>query len=189
VAADAADPLNAVLTRLGRSPDDPEAWRQLHDQIKPYVCRILARHMPQMPNAIEDGFQDVFVRLIHHCRFERVRDAAGFCSYLRRICRSVATDYDRRQGRKLKSHPLDDADAVGQQTQEPAPESAAIVEELLTQIFSGLQPPDRKLLRLLLKGHSQHQIELATGLRYQAVASRIHRLRTRILKYLQSKDL
>jgi RNA polymerase sigma factor (sigma-70 family) len=187
MATDAPDPLARTLARLALAPDDEEAWKQLYRLTWPYVRGIMAHRLGSLSGAVDDAGQEVYLRLVRHADFARVNSPEGFRHYLSKVCTSVANDYleraQRQWGHEVTGLPVDPADP------QAWPEHAGQLDELLSAICGQLTAQDRHLLRLLLRGYSLPRIAQALKLPYQTAASRLHRLRQNIRKYLGKADL
>lgn len=183
-------PLHALVARLASSPADEDAWRALYRQTWPFVFAVVYRRLRGAKALAEDASQEVFLRLVRACPFERLRDPDAFRRYVWRVADNVARTYARRiLARHAAEIPTPEAEIGARDVQRvDLVEEKLAAEELLRQVVGGIEPRDRELLRLVLAGHSLSEIAKATGVTYGSAAVRLHRLRQRLRKSLFSKE-
>lgn len=183
-------PLEAVLARLAHSRADEDAWRVLYRQMRPFVYAAIYRRVGSSREPAEDGCQEVFIRLVRSCPFERLLDSDAFRRYVWRVADNVARDQARRAARLNAvevSMPEVETSDLGIQS------SARIGEdldtrELLRHVVNIVGSADRKILWLTLQGKNLSEIAKSEGLSYSSAAVRLHRLRKRLRNLLFLKE-
>ncbi|MFO0967349.1 MAG: sigma-70 family RNA polymerase sigma factor [Gemmataceae bacterium] len=178
--ADDAEALKDVLERLARAPQEPAAWRELHRLTAPLVIGMLYRRLGDAAHS-EDAAQEVFLRLARYAPFKDLKAPETFRRYLWSVCRNTARDYWRRRLRDAQREvPLSEEPPTGA----GSPEEAAQLDESLEVICGRLDPTDRTLLLLVLRGTRLPEIASKLGLSYANAGVRLHRLRRRIQAFL-----
>jgi RNA polymerase sigma factor (sigma-70 family) len=172
-----------ALAVLAISRRNEEAWQTLHKQTWPFVRAIVYRRLGSVNGLAEDAAQEVFIRLIRSCPFSRLRNPDAFRGYVWRVSDNVARTYRRR----LLSHPelplSDERDEVADSIQSRGQQDVEL-EELMDQSWQRLSHSDRRLLRMLIYGHSIKEIAKEIGVSYGAAAIRIMRLRGKLYNSL-----
>lgn len=175
--------LEEILHRLAQARADEAAWSALYDRMWPYIFGILFRGLGGKSQAAEDLSQEVFLRLVRYGRFERLREAAEFRGYLRRIATNLAITHLKREVARQET----DAESV-QPTpagvgESADPSRAAEVRDSLDQALHELSRGDRELVELLAEGLTLSEIAQRLGIRYEAAGVRVHRLRRRLRRH------
>jgi RNA polymerase sigma factor (sigma-70 family) len=137
--------------------------------------------------AAEDVSQEVFVRLLRYCDFEKFQDANEFERYLSKVAEHAAIDYLSR-GRRL-IYGEESVEAAGERLfADATPDDVLRAQQLRHKILSELDLAQRNLAELLMRGYTTPEIALQCGWTYGAAAARIHRLRERLRNLLKDKD-
>lgn len=177
--------LDEALSRLARSRGDKAAWAILYKLLWPRVMAITFRILRGVREAAEDVSQDVFLRLLRYCDFQRIQDSDEFERYLHKVAEHAAFDY-LSQGRRL----IYDEGALEaraeQDVGELTPDEVLQGQELRHKILGNLTPSQRNLAELLMKGYTTPEIALACGWTYGSAGVRIHRLREALRNLLNN---
>lgn len=183
-------PLEALLAQLATTRADEEAWRALYRQMWPFVFAAVYRRLRGDGALAEDASQEVFIRLVRACPFERLRDPEAFRRYLWRVADNVARTYARQVvGRHAAEVLTSEAEASGMDVQRFSRTGEELdAQDLMRRVVGDLTPSDRELLRLVLEGHSLSELAEARGLTYGNAAVQLHRLRQRLRNSLFSKE-
>ncbi len=169
-----------ALAVLAVSRRDENAWATLYRQMWPFVRAVVYRRLGSVEGLADDAAQEVFARLLRSCPFSRLREPDAFRGYVWRISDNVARTYRRRL---ISRHELplpggeeqevaDSRQARGQQAIE--------LKELMQQAWRRLSFSDRRVLRMLVQGHSTKEIAREIGVSYGAAAIRLMRLRSKL---------
>jgi len=183
-------PLDTLLARLASSKTDEEAWRALYRRTWPFVFAVVYRRLGGTLTLAEDASQEVFIRLVRSCPFERLRHVDAFRRYVWRVADNVARTYVRRAiSRRAAEFSASEAEADSMDVQWFGHvEEELAAKNLLERVVADLAPGDRELLQLVLNGHNLPEIAKAIGLTYGNAAVRLHRLRQRLRKSLFLKE-
>ena len=144
-----------------------ETWLALDQRLRPFVARRVA-----IPADVDDGMQDVFVRL--HRGVGALRDEQRYGPWLFRVARSALSDHHRRARR----HPSAPAAAAPEL---PAPPEAEVdLNELLAAavrpVVATLPEPYREALTLTeLEGLTQREAAERLGISLPGMKSRVQR--------------
>lgn len=183
-------PLEALLARLASSRTDEGAWRELYRQTWPFVFAVVYRRLRGSRALAEEATQEVFIRLVHACPFERLRNPEAFRRYVWRVADNFARSYARRVlGRYRTEVSTSEAEAGAMEIRHiGCVEGEVVADDLLQRIVADLPSGERKLLQLVLEGRSLSEIAEAIGLTYGNAAVRIHRLRHRVRNLLFTRE-
>jgi RNA polymerase sigma factor (sigma-70 family) len=171
-----------ALAVLAVSRRNEKAWETLYKQMWPFVRAIAFRRLGSVNGLAEDAAQEVFIRLIRSCPFSRLRDPDAFRGYVWRVSDNVARTYRRRllsHQELSRSDEWEEADSIQSRGQQDVE-----LEELMEQSWQRLNFSERRLLRLLIYGHSIKEIAKEVGVSYGAAAIRIMRLRGKLYNSL-----
>jgi RNA polymerase sigma-70 factor (ECF subfamily) len=173
-----------ALSTLAVRRRDRDAWETVYRLMRPFVYSVVYRRLRGSADLAEDATQEVFLRLVRSFPFGRLREVDAFRGYVWRVANNVALTYQRR----ILAHPTTQLDTEFEETS-AAEDRVSMdwvgdveVKELLSEVWPELSTNDRKLLRMLLAGHSIGEIGRAFGLAYGAAALRVWRLRVRLRK-------
>jgi RNA polymerase sigma-70 factor (ECF subfamily) len=142
--------------------------------VRRYSRRVsgLVRRIVPLHHAVEDVVQVVFIKMVR--RLGSLREPAVFEQWLFALARNAALDFIRRR-RCQPTLVFDDLETVA------APDASALaVEEIMAALdraLKHLSPRDRKLVRLIVEGHSYRVAAEREGLSVGAVKVRLHRVR------------
>lgn len=182
--------LEAVLVRLAQSRTDEDAWRVLYRQTWPFVYAAVYRRLRGSRALAEDASQEVFIRLVRACPFERLLDPDAFRRYVWRVADNVARDQARHAAHRYAievSLPEVETSGMGIQNSARIDENLD-ARDLLRHIVNKVVPADRQMLRLTLQGKTLSEIAKSEGLTYRNAAVRLHRLRQRLRNFLFLKE-
>ena len=140
-----------------------------------YSRRISAfvRPILSQPSAVEDIVQGVFIRMFRRLRL--LRDPRTFESWLFTLARNASLDYLRRA--RCRPKLIWDEDCIATT---PDLDSTAVTREIteaLELALLRLRPKDRKIVTLVVQGHSYSEIAESEGLSVGAVKLRLNRVR------------
>jgi RNA polymerase sigma factor (sigma-70 family) len=175
--------LSDALTKLAANRRDKDAWETVYRQMRPFVYGVVYRRLRGDQALAEDATQEVFLRLVRSFPFSRLRDVDAFRGYVWRVGDNVALTYRRR----IMAHPTTSLE----HSRMDAPDELAIgddptgdieMKEILNQVWQGLGAEERRLLRLLLAGHSIREVASALRISYTAAGVRVWRLRMKLRK-------
>ena len=181
--------LSDLITRLAQNQDDADAWKLLYRQMWPFVMAVNYRMLRGVHDLAEDASQEVFMRLVMYRNEKIFKDSKTFRAYVRAMCVNVCRDQVKRilkNGEHLQSELYDDL-AEQTESKQSSPEQDAEADQLLAKILGQLPEDEQKFVEFLIEGYKLPEIAKATGLTYSNAAVRLHRLRDKIRKYLESK--
>jgi RNA polymerase sigma-70 factor (ECF subfamily) len=176
-----------VLASLAKNRQDDEAWKSLYKGMWPFIWTLVFRRLHGLKEAAEDASQEVFVRLLKSCPFDRLRDPEEFRAYTYTVAVNVSRNYMRLLRVELKNRSVGELDSV--QSTMDTPEGNAERNDLLREIFGQLDERDQQLLKLLIEGYSLGEIASQLGLSYRNAAVRVHRIRKRLQAHLDAMRL
>ena len=170
--------LEDILSRLEKSRDNEEAWSELYINMWPWVFSHIYRYLRGAGKSAEDASQDVFLRLLRYCKFQKVQDPLAFQAYLRTICKNVARNYlsETYKRSEIELH-LEEKNEIFFKEEE---ERMTAIERVL----NSLDEPEKQLIRLAIDGYSMQEIAQKTEWSYSNTAIRLYRLRKKIRNYL-----
>src|SRR5262249_47942887 len=150
----------------------------------PFVLAVLYRQLRGARDLAEDAAQEVFLRLVRYAPFENLQDASAFRAYLATVCRNVARTYLRQAlghgiAGKFGESP---ESGLPEPAEKSTPEAEVDLNDMLAHVLTRVDPPDRSLAELLLKGFTLPEIVQKTGMGYNLIAVRLHRLRKKLRK-------
>lgn len=179
--------LDVILGRLAASREDKEAWTLLYDQMWPLIFATTFRILRGHQDRAEDSSQDTFVRLIRYCDFRKLREPFDFRRYARTVAENVAYDY-LQEMQRVASGSKEYEDALQDRVFD-SPEQAALLRQVIQQIWDQLDAEERTLASFVAEGYPISEIAQRLGLSYSNAGVRIHRLRQRIRKYLEKQEI
>ncbi len=143
--------------------------------VRRYTRRItgFVRRMVFQPSAVEDVVQTVFIKMVR--RLGVLREPRVFENWLFALSRNTALDYIRRR-RCQPSLVNDDLHLLSV----PDTSSTQAVDEIMAALdraLARLSAKDRKLVTLIVQGHSYGVVAAREGLSVGAVKIRMHRVR------------
>lgn len=181
--------LAEALERLAVDPGDQGGWDKLYRVTWPFVRSVTHRFLRGATDLAEDVSQEVYLRVARYCTFQHMREPDDFRRYLFTIAMNVSRSFLRKHlgiDESLRDYATMLEAAKLQKYSEgwEQPE----LEELLDLILGSLDEQNRKIIHLLLSAHSISEISTETGLSYANTAVRIHRLRRKLLDYLNQHN-
>jgi RNA polymerase sigma factor (sigma-70 family) len=186
-----------ILRRLTVGPRDPEAWEDFFVRLWPYVLATAHRLLESSPQRMidaEDVAQETFIRFArfwHAGQGERPQTEGQLRALLSTMTRHQAGTArrlllrERRDARRDRPLPEDGSVA------DVRPLAQALVEfdDLLRRILAELAPEGRRLVPLLLAGHTEMEIAKLLGVSDRTVRRQLGVLRETIRKQLAAYDL
>lgn len=188
--------LKEAFAELADPAKREAAWRVLYRHLRPLVFATCFRVLRGDRHWAEDVTQETFFKVDQHFKLFsysplRFGGPAALRAYAHRVARTTAIDFLRRlHGRRVPhmEHPLDlEPEPVDARASSPGQRLEA--NESLGRLFAELDEAELELLSLVLDGHSQRDLPVLMGLSYQVVANRLHRLRDRLRKIRQERNL
>jgi RNA polymerase sigma-70 factor (ECF subfamily) len=165
-------------------PNARSAWRELEEQLRPFVARRLSESAD-----VDDVLQEIYLRI--QAGVGELRDADRFGPWVYRVARSALADHGRSRAR----HPLPvgaPAELEASAAQSDAPEDGdGIAEQGLAQnlaaFVAALPSPYREAITLTeLQGMSQKDAAEMLGISLSGMKSRVQRGREQIREMLQA---
>jgi len=185
------NPLRDLVARLASRPADENAGSELCRQMWPFVFGIVFRRLRGNAQAAEDVTQDVFLNLFRAKPFSKLQEPDLFRSYLARMAHNASSSYLRfvLGKNEIERTPEFREAVVTQLAENDSQLRTNDLTRLIQSIMPELEPKERELLRLVLEGLTTSEIADAMGMRYSNAGVRLHRLRNRLRKCLDSKEL
>lgn len=175
--------LREILLRLHEEPHSDDLWRALYAETRRFVFAVAYRVLGGESELAKDATQNVFMRLFQYCEFADFSEPSDFLGYLSTITRHVALDLVRKQQGLVTGLELALSDFLPSR---PTPRQRERAQNQLHDVLEHLSADERTLVDLLMEGYPLDEIAQRLGVRYSAAAVRIHRLRERLLKYLET---
>ena len=172
---------NTIIYRA--KSGDEEAFVDLMRAYHAFVYTIVIGIVDNSHDA-EDVVQDAFLNAYQG--LTQLEDSAKFKSWLAEITRNCARQWLRKQRGETVS--LDEVSEEMLQTEDSPDERLARLEqmELIRQTMETLPQKDRDIARAFyLEGASYDELIGAHGLSYNAIASRLFRIKRKLSKRLQ----
>lgn len=146
-----------------------------NELVRLYSHRIagFVRTIVRNPNAIDDVTQNVFIKMFR--RLSWLREPISFESWLFAMARSTALDYLRARARRPETL-ADDMEIF----EKPDPSRPAMMSEILEALnlaLTELSPKDRRIVGMVVEGHSYETIAQQENLTLGAVKARLTRVR------------
>lgn len=161
------------------------AWESLFRLLWPRVFGVLYRGLAGDRERARDGAQEVFLRLARYLPIDQIQNEDALRAYVYVVARRVAAQEARREG---QPQPQTDVIELLSDPTSPGPLRMSAVREALQHVFGSLTGVDRQILLLRLKGHSLEEIGAMTDRSASSVATRLHRLRTRLRRELAARE-
>lgn len=173
-----------VFSQIKRNPKDERAWADLYTEFWPTVFAHSYRLLSGNHQEAREASHEVFVRLAKYCPFERIRSAEHLIGYLKASCYNVARDFYRQKSRYIQ------APAEFFESHAGFVESQASIHDrvgnILDALLEALDPAERHLLRILIRGSSGREIAHELKISESSARIRIHRLRAKIRRMEQN---
>lgn len=177
-------PLPPLILRfaaaLGLSPESDRLNRLFdrtvadHDQMIRRICLGYA-HTPQ---DLEDLYQEVLINIWNG--LPSFREESTMRTWVYRVALNSCVSSLRLRGRAPSFASLDDVIVVPDDSQEKRESIKELYECIAT-----LNPVDKAIVMMWLDGYSYDEIAEVVGLRRNAVATRLHRAKSRLRTYYQ----
>jgi RNA polymerase sigma-70 factor (ECF subfamily) len=165
-------------------PNARGAWRELEEQLRPFVARRLSESAD-----VDDVLQEIYLRI--QAGVGELRDSDRFGPWVYRVARSALADHGRSRAR----HPLPvgaPAELEASAAQSDAPEDGDGIAERglahnLAAFVAALPSPYREAITLTeLQGMSQKDAAEMLGISLSGMKSRVQRGREQIREMLQA---
>ncbi len=148
-------------------------WDAWFREIYPQVLYRVARSASGDIELAQEATQGAFERFLRYRAYERVNTDRSAIAYLARTAARLMMDERRRAGRES---PVSSEVLVDRGPYVTTDENAHDLRSLLSYVSED----ERKVLELLLRGHSVREISEALKIGYSAVGMRIHRAKARL---------
>lgn len=152
-------------------------YAEAGEQFAPAVAR-LARAMEREPDRARDLEQDIHCELFRS--FARFDGRCTLKTWVYRVAHNVCAEHPLRAARGQKPVPLESIETLPLpgDSERAADENLAVARA--QALIRSLPTLDAQVMLLWLEGESGREIAEVTGLSPEAVATRIHRLKTAI---------
>jgi RNA polymerase sigma-70 factor, ECF subfamily len=170
-----------VLRRLAQARGDEAAWAALYTRFRPFIYALAYRGTNGSRELAKDATQEVFLRLVKYCPFQRFAGLGDFRPYLVVVTRNVVAALRRREGgAKAQAGLLSSSE--GDLSEPILTPHGEIVElrQLLWQALVELPRADRQILALRLEGYSLEETAQRIGITPGHAAVRLHRIRKKL---------
>ena len=181
--------LTKAVRRLAMARDDQRAWETLFAASLPNAPSTTHRVLRGQLELAEDAAQDAFHRVVSYAKFNAFADGDAFLAYLHIVARNTARDVLRGIAAGIGDPPAVQVDLEVQEAARENPEDLLRGKELENQIMAGLHFAERRTLELMLAALGPADIAHQLRVSYSTAGVRIHRLRSKIRKYLQTREL
>ncbi len=176
------------------SPLDSSAARDLDEQYRGRLCRLVEREMNRRFRRREDPEDVVQSALRTFCRRNalgefRIDSSADLWRLLATITRHKMLKHVENLGaakRNPKREEYPEGDDVPGRT--PTPEQAAVAADLIEKTVDGLDEGYVAVFHLRLQGHTEEEIAAKLDCTRAAVRTRLGRIRERLERRLGEKD-
>lgn len=176
--------LRAILLHLHEDPRNDGLWKALYDETRRFVFAVAYRVLNGDNELAKDATQSVFLRLFQYCEFTDFSEPGDFLGYLSTVTRHAALDLVRKQQGYVTGLELALSDFLPSR---PTPRQRERAQNQLHDVLEHLSSDEKVLVDLLMAGYTLDEIAKRLGVRYSTAAVRIHRLRERLLKYLETQ--
>lgn len=151
----------------------PAPWEDVAARLRPFIARRVS------PSDIDDGMQDVFVRMQRG--LSALRSEERFTSWLFQIARSSVAEHARTRAR----HPLPAAPVAEERPAEPAEaddrEAARMLASCVSVFVARLSSPYREAVTLVeLEGLTAREAAEMVGVSVSGMKSRVQRGRAQL---------
>lgn len=185
-----ADELDAALGALRTSESNErveQAWSKIYRELWPYAYAIAYRSLGGDAESAKDATQDAFVRLARSVAVHHLENTAQLRRYFAVVVRHSAADWFRREHRR--AHLAREVDlAIAHFVPDASPAADDLIEsdEVLSMVRRELSSQDATLLTRVIDGDSLDEIATDLKVNHGALRVRLHRLRRRIRKAMES---
>ena len=87
--------LGTLGRTLAESIDNESAWRQLYVVLWPRVLAVCKKRLHDTSFSAEQAAQEVFLRLLHYCPFDRAATSMHILEYAEKVAEDVCIDVTR----------------------------------------------------------------------------------------------
>jgi RNA polymerase sigma factor (sigma-70 family) len=189
------DILNDALHCLQKEPNDQEAWRELFKATWPFVLTVSFRLTQGDKELAKDLAQEVFLRIHKYCNFKNFKEikdvpvSKAFRGYLWSTCHNVARSHFTRTSQKSFISLEDLSGESPDLAISPLSSEIGLeMENLIERAIGTLDQKDKRLVELMVWGFTLQEISEITGLTYENVAVRTHRLRKKLKEYMDKEQ-
>ena len=179
----AIDPLELWLKALAADRSDEQAWTGLYKQMRPYIFTVAYRKLSGQSEPAEEITQDVFLRLVRYCPFERLQAPEAFRAY---VCQVVGNEVNRTMAKTGRRFKVDATLKPDQTSTEPSEQ--VLADEAWKLVTSNLNKIDRLILKMSSEGHSGKAIAAKLQMTPNNVAVRLFRARKLARNLLKSVE-
>jgi RNA polymerase sigma factor (sigma-70 family) len=182
--------IEGILVQLAEERSDEAAWTDLYTRLRPFVYTLAYRRTNGSHEMARDAAQEVFLRLVKYCPFERMATAGEFRAYLSVVTRNVVSVLHQRQ--QISAPEADDPRFQALELSEPllTPHGEVIeLRQLLLRALLELPEEERRMLSLWVRGNSPQEIAAEFGITPGNAAVRLHRIRARLRRNALLRDL
>lgn len=166
--------MSADLTAaIHRTPDDKAVWDAWFREIYPRVLYLTARRASGDIELAEEATQGAIERFLRYHAYERVDSDRSAIAYLAQTATRLMIDERRRREREF---------SVPEEVLAERGPHATIDEKAydLKSLLSYVSKDERRVLELVLAGHSVREISELLNIGYSTVGMRIHRAKARL---------
>lgn len=182
--------LTDAVHRLARARDDQQAWEVLFAVSWPTALATTHRVLRGQLDLAEDAAQEAFKRIVRSCPFQNLADGDAFLAYLRTVSKNAAVDVLNELGRTPRAVPLLGTEESDREPEgHPTPEQEVQSDELRRELLAVLDSVERRLLKMLIDDRTLTDIAAELNLSYSNAGVRVHRLRSKLRKYMQDRRL
>jgi RNA polymerase sigma factor (sigma-70 family) len=180
---EAQENLREILLSLHASPRSDDLWKALYAETRRFVFAVAYRVLGGDGELAKDATQNVFLRVFQYCEFTDFSQPSDFLGYLSTITRHVALDLAHKEQGFVTGLELALSDFLPSRA---TPRQKEKAQNQLRNVFEHLSADERILVDLLMEGYTLEEIAERLAIRYSTAAVRIHRLRERLVKYLET---
>lgn len=176
--------LRELLASLRKDPTDDDLWRKLYREIRRFIYAIAYRVLNGNEELAKDATQDVFLRLFKYCEFTEFSEPQEFLGYVAVVARHAALNLVKREGKYVTGLDITLCDFM---PGTPTPLQHERAKNRLHDVLEQLDPDEVVLVELMMNGSSLEDIAKGLEISYANAAVRIHRLREKLLKRLNTR--
>jgi RNA polymerase sigma-70 factor, ECF subfamily len=170
------------------------AAAELEAKYRRRLCALVERELSQRYRGREDPEDAVqsalasFYRGVDQKGFH-IEDSMSLWALLATITRRKILKHAEYHSAKKRSPDREVNGSIDWSVgQEPSPDEAALVADLIQKTLQGLNPPDPEIFRLRLQGFTRSEIAQKTGCSESIVRCKLDRLRDRLRRLLSESD-
>ena len=157
-------------------------YQKIYEENYPKVMRLCMGYTVGDESLAKDLAQETFIKVWQN--LEGFRNESGLSTWIYRICVNTCLAEIRRERKKDKNLQIDNLQVSD------ASDNATEKEDMLVQLYeciNKLCSTNKAIILLELEGLPQLEISEIMGIKYEAIRTRIHRIKQQLTKCVHNE--